>query len=224
MSASFQAQMLDLARLPPEDELDVEIVARMRHLAAKLIIEPDHRVLLIGSGESSFARYLREVCRAKLSATNSIDDARGPFDRLVSIGAFEQERSFRAFFSTAFQKLERNSIALLQGIAQHAPARSGAPAISEIMPSVEKTRFLIKDLEILQGDQASFLAKFAERAVTDDLSGSLREQAGLLADGERFVYQLQISPFQDSIPFTRDYIAERSADLQARERELGFSL
>src|SRR3977135_451102 len=100
----------------PEATLDDAQLAKKRHLAAKLLIEPDDRVLGIGSGWGGLGLYLAEMTGAKVtgvtlsteqlqasnaraaeknlsqSATFFLEDTRnisGPFDRIVSVGMFQ---------------------------------------------------------------------------------------------------------------------------------------
>ncbi len=223
MTSSSQTKLFDLAQLPPVDALDGELLRRMRHLTAKLIVEPGHRVLVLGR-EGGYSRYLRDAAEADVSVAADISENSGPFDRLVWVGAFESDTQYRRFFSSAFEKLERNSVVLLQGIGQHRHSPGGAPAVSEILPHIEKARFLIKDLEILQDDQSALFAGCAGKTDDVGLEEFLTSQAGAFSSGERFIYQLQISPFQDSVPFTRDYIERRTEALRVRERELGYGI
>ena len=125
----------------------------------------------------------------------------------------------KQFTSQDFGLLERNSIVLIQDIAQHRAGRGGQLAVSEILPHVEAANFLIKDLEILGEDQLPCLAMTRMGEVLPNGStdaDALRKQAG-------FVFQLQLSPFQDAVPFTRDYIAERHGQLESKEQELGLT-
>jgi cyclopropane-fatty-acyl-phospholipid synthase len=100
----------------PDTTLDDAQLAKKRHLAAKLLIRPGHRVLDIGSGWGGLGLYLAEMTGAdvtgitlsheQLQASNAcaaerklVDSARfllsdyrdiaGPFDRIVSVGMFE---------------------------------------------------------------------------------------------------------------------------------------
>src|SRR5215213_9211126 len=50
----------------PDQSLDDAQLAKKRHLAAKLLLEPKSRVLDIGSGWGGLALYLAEVCGARV--------------------------------------------------------------------------------------------------------------------------------------------------------------
>src|SRR3990170_3032469 len=100
----------------PGHSLEEAQLAKKRHIAAKLLIEPGHRVLDIGSGWGGLAFYLAERCSAKVTgitlseaqlaasiarscsrglsqhAEFCLQDYRavsGRFDRIVSVGMFE---------------------------------------------------------------------------------------------------------------------------------------
>ena len=99
-----------------DQSLDDAQLAKKRHLAAKLLIGPQQRVLDIGSGWGGLALYLAETCGARVTGitlsaeqlTHSraragerglsravefrLEDYRdvaGTFDRIVSVGMFE---------------------------------------------------------------------------------------------------------------------------------------
>ena len=100
----------------PGHSLEEAQLAKKRHIAAKLLVEPGHRVLDIGSGWGGLAFYLAERCGAKVTgitlseaqlgastarscsrglsehAEFRLQDYRavsGRFDRIVSVGMFE---------------------------------------------------------------------------------------------------------------------------------------
>jgi cyclopropane-fatty-acyl-phospholipid synthase len=50
-----------------EQSLDDAQLAKKRHLAAKLLVPPDRRVLDIGCGWGGLALYLAEVCGARVT-------------------------------------------------------------------------------------------------------------------------------------------------------------
>lgn len=51
----------------PGDDLETAQLAKKRHIAAKLLVEPGHRVLDIGCGWGGLGLYLAEVCDAKVT-------------------------------------------------------------------------------------------------------------------------------------------------------------
>ena len=127
-------------------------LAKMRHIAAKLLIEPSHSVLDIGSGWGGLGLYLAEVAgagsvlgvtlsteqlaRAERRAADAglaqrvrfaLQDYRGVeggFDRIVSVGMFEHVGLgfYDAFFRTLAARLKPGGVALL-----HTIGSTGAP-------------------------------------------------------------------------------------------------
>ena len=137
----------------PDQTLDEAQLAKKRHIAAKLFVEPGHDVLDIGAGWGGLALYLAKVAGARsvkgitLSEEQlgiarqraqeaglqgqvrfELEDYRatqGQFDRIVSVGMFEHVG--RAFYDSYFQSCHRllkdDGVMLL-----HTIGRSGTPA------------------------------------------------------------------------------------------------
>ncbi len=137
--------------LTPKDSLERAQRNKLRHIAAKLALEPGHKVLDIGCGWGSMALYLaeaadvevlgvtlsREQCalareRAKERGLDNrvrfelIDyrEVTGPFDRIVSIGMFEHVgvAHYPEFFAKLGDLLNQDGTALL-----HSIGRKGGP-------------------------------------------------------------------------------------------------
>jgi cyclopropane-fatty-acyl-phospholipid synthase len=131
----------------PGQTLDDAQVAKKRHLAAKLLIEPDDRVLDIGCGWGGLAMYLAEMYEAHVTAitlsAEQLAYARGRaserpqtqavafrlqdyrdlparFDRIVSVGMFEHVGI--GFYDTYFRKcatlLEDDGVMVLHSIGR----------------------------------------------------------------------------------------------------------
>ena len=108
------------------------------------------------------------------------------------------------------------------------------PALSEVMPAIERAGLMVTDIEILRLHYAETLKAWRERFLAH------REEVERLYD-ERFcrmwefylaasemafreqdmmVFQIQLAKRQDVVPITRDYIAQRgSAAARARGRQ-----
>ncbi|GAB2816449.1 cyclopropane-fatty-acyl-phospholipid synthase family protein [Comamonas piscis] len=129
-----------------DEPLEVAQLAKMRHIAAKLLIEPGHQVLDIGCGWGGLSRYLAEVGgagkvtgvtlsveqlevarqRAALSdkaaqldyRLEDYRDTEGPFDRIVSVGMFEHVGTafHDAFFQQCRSLLREDGVMLLHFI------------------------------------------------------------------------------------------------------------
>ncbi|WP_244536194.1 cyclopropane-fatty-acyl-phospholipid synthase family protein [Hyphomicrobium sp. NDB2Meth4] len=127
-------------------DLDSAQLAKKRHIAAKLALEPNHRVLDIGCGWGGLALYLSNAAGAasilgitlsekqlrfaedrrgkaggNRSATFGLADFRqvcGTFDRIVSVGMFEHVGSkfYDRFFAKCHELLADDGIMLLHTI------------------------------------------------------------------------------------------------------------
>jgi cyclopropane-fatty-acyl-phospholipid synthase len=259
----------------PEQDLDAAQLAKKRHIAAKLLIEPQHRVLDIGCGWGGLCLYLTEVAQAReaLGVTLSREqldvanrrareagagerarfalqdyrDVDGAFDRIVSVGMFEHigPRFFADFFESCHRLLRDDGVMLLHTIGcSDGPNHPNPwlnryifpggylPALSEIVPAVEKAGLIVTDVEVLRLHYAKTLEAWRERFM------SRRAEAAALYD-ERFcrmwefylamsqaafeqqdvvVFQLQIVRRQDAVPLTRDYMDRQKACLRQREQ------
>jgi cyclopropane-fatty-acyl-phospholipid synthase len=130
----------------PDDTLEEAQLAKKRHIAAKLLLEPGQRVLDIGCGWGGMALYLATVAGAsqvtgvtlseeQLAVANNraekaglqnkiafrLEDYRsttGPFDRIVSVGMFEHVGlGFHdAFFTQCRKILTDDGVMLLHFI------------------------------------------------------------------------------------------------------------
>ena len=128
------------------EDLETAQLAKKRHIAAKLLIEPGQRVLDIGCGWGGLSRYLAEVggaghvtgitlsteqlAGAQSRASQSIHgerleyrledyrDTQGPFERIVSVGMFEHvgTRFHDVFFRKCHELLSEDGVMLLHFI------------------------------------------------------------------------------------------------------------
>jgi cyclopropane-fatty-acyl-phospholipid synthase len=129
-----------------DEDLEAAQLAKKRHIAAKLLLEPGHKVLDIGCGWGGLSRYLAEVagaghvtgitlsteqlegasqraaaspCQAQLSyRLEDYRDTVGPFDRIVSVGMFEHVGTgfHDAFFRQCRDLLADDGVMLLHFI------------------------------------------------------------------------------------------------------------
>ena len=172
-----------------------------------------------------------------------------PFDRIVSVGMFEHVGLgyYDAYFRKLAELLAENGIALIHTIGRAlGPAGTNPwikkyifpggyiPALSEILPAVERAGLILTDLEVLRLHYAETLKAWRERfqARRDEAKALYDERfcrmwEFYLAGAEatfRFegtvVFQLQLAKNIDAVPVTRDYIAAREAELRRRDSAL----
>jgi cyclopropane-fatty-acyl-phospholipid synthase len=257
----------------PEQSLDDAQLAKKRHIAAKLLPRPNHRVLDIGSGWGGLALYLAEMCGAHVTGVTLSDeqfalarnraDEKGlagriefrlqdyrdiaeQFDRIVSVGMFEHVgvNHFDAFFRKCAELLSEDGVMLLHSIgrsegpgvtnpwiAKYIFPGGYIPALSEVLPAVERAGLLVTDIEVLRLHYAETLRHWRERflAHRDDLEKIydgrfIRMWEFYLAASEMtfreqgmMVFQLQLTRRQGIVPIARDYIAREEARLRGVE-------
>jgi cyclopropane-fatty-acyl-phospholipid synthase len=174
-------------------------------------------------------------------------DVGGRFDRIVSVGMFEHVGVgfYDTFFRRCAQLLADDGIALLHAIGRSGPPGitnpwiakyifpgGYIPALSEVLPAVQRAGLLVSDVEILQLHYAETLKAWRERflAHRDEVlrlydQRFVRMWEFYLACSEMafrksdmVVFQIQLAKHKGVTPATRDYIAREEARLRARER------
>lgn len=176
-------------------------------------------------------------------------DVNGSFDRIVSVGMFEHVGVgfYDKFFAQCERLLADDGVALLHTIGRANPPGitnpwiakyifpgGYIPALSEILPAVERAHLVVTDVEILQLHYADTLKAWRERFLAH------REEAERLYDrrfvrmwefylacsemafreGDMVVFQIQMTKRKGLIPATRDYIGQEEARL--RRLEAGY--
>jgi cyclopropane-fatty-acyl-phospholipid synthase len=168
------------------------------------------------------------------------------FDRIVSVGMFEHVGMpyYRVFFRKVVQLLADDGVMLLHSIGRmDGPAPTHpwiakyifpgghVPALSEVLPVIERAGLIVTDIEVLRLHYAETLKAWRERFL------ARRDEAKALY-GERFcrmwefylamaecgfrhggltVFQIQLAKRLETVPLTRDYISAREAMLRAKE-------
>jgi cyclopropane-fatty-acyl-phospholipid synthase len=170
------------------------------------------------------------------------------YDRIVSVGMFEHvgRLNYRKFFNKVNDVLADDGVMVLHSIGQPYPALINSPwiekyifpggyipAISEVVPAVEKAGLLVSDIEILPMHYAytlrhwreRFMARKAEAAALYD-ERFVRMWEFYLAGSEMafthenfFIFQMQIVKQRTAVPDNRNYIYEREAELKAFEEQ-----
>jgi cyclopropane-fatty-acyl-phospholipid synthase len=116
-------------------------------------------------------------------------------------------------------------------LAKHIFPGGYIPALSEVLPAIERARFLVTDIEILRLHYADTLKAWRERFL------ARRDEVAHLYD-ERFcrmwelylvsskmafreegmmVFQIQMTKAQGVVPNIRDYIVENETYLRSKE-------
>ncbi len=169
------------------------------------------------------------------------------FDRIVSVGMFEHVGVgfYDAFFRKCASVLADDGVMLLHSIgrpegpnvtnpwiAKYIFPGGYIPALSEVLPAVERAGLLVTDIEILRLHYAETLKAWRQRflAHRDDVqrlydARFVRMWEFYLAASEMafrehamMVFHLQLTKRQGVVPMTRDYIAREEARLRAVER------
>jgi len=157
------------------------------------------------------------------------------FDRVVSVGMMEHVGivNYDAFFGIVRNCLTDDGIALIHHIGRSdGPGTTAAwlekyifpggysPALSEVLPSIERSGLMTTDIEILRLHYARTIQLWRERFASnrDEIRALYDERfcrmfefylacAELAFRREReVVFQIQLSPSQTAVPLTRDYM------------------
>ena len=197
------------------------------------------------ANERAAEKGLAERARFKLQ---DYRDVAGPFDRIVSVGMFEHVgvNHYDAFFRKCADLLADDGVMVLHSIgrsegpgitnpwiAKYIFPGGYIPALSEVLPYVEKAGLLVTDIEILRLHYAETLKAWRERFLAH------REEVERIYD-QRFVrmwefylaasemsfreqnmmnFQIQITKKQGVTPMTRDYIGREERRLRGAEGE-----
>jgi cyclopropane-fatty-acyl-phospholipid synthase len=191
------------------------------------------------ASENSLSRTARFVL-------SDYRDIPGRFDRIVSVGMFEHVGVgfYETYFRRCAELLDNDGVMVLHSIGRSTGPDVTSPwitkyifpggyipALSEVLPAIEKAGLLVCDIEILRLHYAETLKAWRERFM------ARREEAVRLYD-ERFArmwefylagsemsfrkqnlmnFQIQIAKRQGVVPMTRDYIVGEEARLRGIE-------
>ena len=173
-------------------------------------------------------------------------DVPDKFDRIVSVGMFEHVGVgfYEAFFRKCAALMEEDGVMVLHSIgrsegpnvtnpwiAKYIFPGGYIPALSEVLPAIERAGLLTTDIEILRLHYAETLKAWRERFLAH------REAVEKLYDArfvrmwefylaasemafreqDMMVFQVQLTKRQGVVPTTRDYIARETQRLRALE-------
>ena len=176
----------------------------------------------------------------------------GTYDRIVSIGMFEHVgvNHYGTFFRKVHDLLSDDGVALIHFIgrsdvptitnpfiARHIFPGGYIPALSEVLPAIERSSLIVTDIEVLRLHYAETLRAWrqrflARRAEAEHLRGErfCRMWEFYLAGSEcafRYqnlvVFQIQLAKRVGTLPITRDYIAHRERNWARADNGAGRS-
>ncbi len=182
--------------------------------------------------ERAAERGLEAKARFLLQDYRDVSDR---FDRIVSVGMFEHvgPDSYPRFFERCFDLLNPDGVMVLHTVGRiHGPVHTNSwvekyifpggasPALSEVAPVIERSGFVLSDLEVMRLHYADTLRAWRDRFLVN------RQDAAALYD-ERFcrmwefylagfeaafrfddlvVFQFQLAKRLDTVPRTRNYL------------------
>ena len=189
----------------------------------------------------------RNLSRQARFLLSDYRDVRGPFDRIVSVGMFEHVGVgfYETYFKRCAELLSDDGVMVLHSIGRSTGPDVTSPwitkyifpggympAVSEVIPAIERAGLLVCDIEILRLHYVETLKAWRERFM------ARREEAVRLYD-ERFArmwefylagsemsfrkqnlmnFQIQVTKRQGIVPMTRDYIAREETRLRGVEQ------
>jgi cyclopropane-fatty-acyl-phospholipid synthase len=174
------------------------------------------------------------------------------FDRIVSVGMFEHVgvNYYKAFFEKCATLLKPDGVMLLHTIGRSGPPSATnafirkyifpggyIPAMSEVLPHIERAGLVVTDVEVLRLHYADTLKAWRQRFMAN------RDRAKAIYD-ERFCrmwefylagseaafrwqdmvnFQFQITRRNDALPMTRDYMGKAEKALAMHEMAHGMT-
>ncbi len=159
----------------------------------------------------------------------------GPFDRIVSVGMFEHVGvpHYDKYFRRIHDLLTDDGLAMVHTIGRSdGPGGTDAwtekyifpggysPALSEVMPAIERSGLFISDIEVLRlhygRTTEAWYRRFRQnrekiRALYDERFCRMFEMflagcVGSFDNGGLVVFQMQLGKTANSVPLTRDYL------------------
>ena len=256
----------------PDATLEEAQLAKKRHLASKLFMNGDEKVLDIGCGWGGMGLYLarnfnadvtgvtlseeqHEIANKRAVDEKQSDNAKflledyrnvnEKFDRIISIGMFEHVgiSHFKEYFDKCRTLLKDDGVMVLHSIGRNnGPGFTHPfvgkyifpggyiPALSEVIPIIEKAGFHITDIEILRLHYAETLLAWRKNFMANrDRANEIYDEKFCrmwefyLAGSEaafRFQnmmnFQIQLTPKRETLPLTRNYQLETENKLRKK--------
>ena len=159
----------------------------------------------------------------------------GEYDKIISVGMFEHVGvpHYQEYFDQISARLSPDGIALVHTIgrsggpgatnpwiARHIFPGGYIPALSEVLPAIEKAGLMLLDVEVLRLHYAETLRAWRERFLIRAAEAEALHDARFVRMWEFYlvcselsfrhgvhnVFQLQLSKQQEAVPLTRDYL------------------
>lgn len=248
----------------PDMTLEEAQIAKKRHIAAKLHVQPGQSVVEIGCGWGGLALSLVEEAGAGVvdAITLSIEqlkvaqaraeakglahkarfsltdyrDLKGTYDRVLSVAMFEAvgRPNYQEYFDGVARLMKDDGVGLIHSIGRPEPGTTNvwidkyifpggySPALSEVMPAIERAGLIVTDVEILRLHYAETIRHWRDRfeAARADIAKLYDERfcrmfefyLGIAEQSFRarrqYIWQIQLAKRVDVLPITRDYIGE----------------
>ena len=210
--------------------LGLSMVERGARVTGVTLSTEQHRT----ANERAAARGVSDRADFRLQDYRDLDQT---FDRIISVGMFEHvgAPNYQEYFDAVARLLADDGVAVIHSIGRKTPPSRTQPwirkyifpggyipALSEVLPAVERAGLWVTDVEVLRLHYAETLRHWRERFL------ARRDEALAMYD-ERFcrmwefylacsevafrelghmVFQLQLTKTQMAAPLSRDYLCE----------------
>ena len=186
--------------------------------------------------------------RVRFSLTD-YRDLKGTYDRVLSVAMFEAvgRPNYQEYFDGVARLMKDDGVALIHSIGRpEGGAVTNAwidkyifpggysPALSEVMPAIERAGLIVTDVEILRLHYAETIRHWRERfaKVRAEIAELYDERfcrmwefyLGVSEQSFRhrrqFIFQVQLAKRVDAVPITRDYIGEAERAFASPKRRV----
>ena len=186
------------------------------------------------ANERAAARGLSNRAEFRLQDYRDLNQT---FDRIISVGMFEHvgAPNYQEYFDTVARLLDDDGVAVIHSIGRKTPPSRTQPfirkyifpggyipALSEVLPAIERSGLWVTDMEVLRLHYAEtlriwrtrFLARRDEALALYDERFCRMWEFYLAASEVAFrelghmVFQLQLTKKQTAVPLSRDYLCD----------------
>lgn len=231
-------RLIDKLALAPEQRaldigcgwggLGLSLAERGARVTGVTLSTEQHRT----ANERAAARGLADRAQFRLEDYRDLAE---PFDRIISVGMFEHvgQPNYQEYFDTVARLLTDDGVAVIHSIGRKSPPSRTQPwirkyifpggyipALSEVLPAIERSGLWVTDMEVLRLHYAETLRHWRRRflARRDEALAMYDERfcrmwEFYLASSEvafrelgHMVFQLQLTKKPDAVPLSRDYL------------------